>query len=60
MTPTRVGDIVLVARPRLPSRIGRVARFGRSRVYVTFSDYATKKYAPSSLTLMIRTRVKTP
>ena len=45
-----IGDIVLIFRPRLPTRIGRLVRFGKTgRIYVRFRDGKLRRYSASSV-----------
>ena len=61
MTP-RVGDIVMVERGRKHRpRVGTITRLGK-RAYVrfgrTFSRTTTKRYAHTSITVLVRTHVR--
>ena len=51
----RRGDIVLIFRPKLPTRIARFIRVGSTgKVHVRFNDGGTRRYSPSSVKVALR------
>ena len=52
----QLNDLVIVNRPRLPARIGRVVRLGK-RVHVRFKPNTTKRFAYGSVETLLRERV---
>lgn len=55
----RPGDIVLIFRPKLPARIARYVRTGKSgKVHVRFRDGTTRRYSAQSVELGIRANIK--
>ena len=52
----RVGDLVLIERPKLPARLGVVTKLG-SRVYVRFGWTKPKRYSYASVSMFLRTGV---
>lgn len=56
----RVGDLVMVNRPKgLPSRIGKITRLGKKKVYVQVKGhYKPKRYSYSSVEILVRTGIR--